>query len=72
MLEAQETQVRSPGQEAPLEAGMATPLQSPCLENRMDRGAWQATVHGVSKRRTRLKRLSAHAHRLPSLSVKPP
>ena len=31
------------------------PLQSPCLENLMDRGAWQATVHGVAKSQTRLK-----------------
>ena len=28
------------------------PLQYYCLENPMDRGAWQATVHGVAKRRT--------------------
>ena len=27
----------------------------------MDRGAWQATVHGVAKSRTRLKQLSTHA-----------
>ena len=25
------------------------PLQYSCLENPMDRGAWQATVHGVSR-----------------------
>ena len=25
------------------------PLQYSCLENPMDRGAWQATVHGVAK-----------------------
>ena len=25
------------------------PLQCSCLENPMDRGAWQATVHGVTK-----------------------
>ena len=25
------------------------PLQYPCLENPMDRGAWQASVHGVAK-----------------------
>ena len=30
------------------------PLQYFCLENPMDRGAWQATVHGVEKSRTRL------------------
>ena len=35
--------------------GNGNPLQSPCLENPMDRGAWWATVHGVAKSRTRLK-----------------
>ena len=30
------------------------PLQDSCLENPMDRGAWWATVHGVTKSRTRL------------------
>ena len=39
--------------------GNGNPLQYSCLENPMDRGAWQATVHGVSKSRTRL---SAHTH----------
>ena len=29
-------------------------LQYSCLENSMDRGAWQATVHGVAKSRTQL------------------
>ena len=29
-------------------------LQYSCLENPMDRGAWQATVHGVTKNWTRL------------------
>ena len=28
------------------------PLQYSCLENRIDRGAWRATVHGVAKSRT--------------------
>ena len=32
----------------------ASPLQYSCLENPMDRGAWRATVHGVTKSRTRL------------------
>ena len=40
----QETWVRSLGQEDPLEKEMATHQYS-CLENPMDRGAWQATVH---------------------------
>ena len=30
------------------------PLQYPCLENSMDRGAWRATVHGVTKSWTQL------------------
>ena len=34
--------------------GNGTPLQYSCLENRMDRGAWWAAVHGVAKSRTRL------------------
>ena len=29
--------------------GNGNPLQYSCLENSMDRGSWQATVHGVSK-----------------------
>ena len=29
--------------------GNGNPLQYSCLENPMDRGAWQATVHGVTK-----------------------
>ena len=45
---------RSPG------GGHDNPLQYSCLENPIDRGAWQATVHGVTKSQTRLKRLSTH------------
>ena len=40
---------------------MATTLVF-CLENPMDRGVWQATVYGVSKSLTQLKRLRMHAH----------
>ena len=36
------------------EEGNGNPLQYPCLENPMDRGAWQATVHGVTKSHVRL------------------
>ena len=43
----QELQVQSLGQKDPLEKEMAT--QYSCLENLMDRGAWQAVVHGVAK-----------------------
>ena len=34
--------------------GNGNPLQYSCLENPMDGGAWCATVHGVTKSRTRL------------------
>ena len=34
--------------------GHGTSLQYSCLENPTDRGAWQATVHGVAKSQTRL------------------
>ena len=43
------------------------PIQHSCLENPMDRGAWQATVQGSQKSRTQLKRLSTHAHTCPEL-----
>ena len=46
---------RSPGE------GNGLPLQYSCLENPMDRGAWGATVHGVSKIQTGLNRLHMHA-----------
>ena len=42
-----ETQVRSLGWEDPQEKEIAA-FQYSCLENVMDRGAWQATVHGVA------------------------
>ena len=34
--------------------GRDTPLQYPCLENPVDRGAWQAMVHGVPESQMRL------------------
>ena len=39
---------RSPGE------GNGNPLQYSCLGNSMDRGAWQATVHRVTKNQTGL------------------
>ena len=45
----QETRVQFLNQEDSLEKGMTTPLQYFCLENSMDRGAWQVTVHGVTE-----------------------
>ena len=40
--------------------GHDNPLQYSCLESSMDRGAWQATVYGVAKSRTRLS--NEHFH----------
>ena len=48
-LAMQETWVQSLCWEDPLEAGMATPSSILACRIPMDRGAWQATVHGVSK-----------------------
>ena len=41
-----------PGSGRSLGEGNGNPLQYSCLENSMDRGAWWATVHEVSKSRT--------------------
>ena len=45
-------QVRSLGQEDPLEREMATHFSILAWKNPMDRGAWQAIVHGVAKSQT--------------------
>ena len=50
--------VPSLGWEDPLEEEMATQLQYSCLENLMDREAWQVRVHGVTQNRMQL---SMHA-----------
>ena len=50
----QETQVQSLDREDPPGEGNGNPLQYSCLENSMDRGAWQATVDGVAKSWTQL------------------
>ena len=52
--------VWSLGQEDPLEEGMATHSSILALENPVDRGAWQATVHSIAQRRAQLKRQSTH------------
>ena len=44
-----ETWVRSLGQEDSPREGNGCPLQYSCLENSMDRKAWQATVRGITK-----------------------
>ena len=45
---------QSPGE------GHGTPFGYSCLENPMDRVAWQATIHRVAKIQTRLKQPSTH------------
>ena len=41
-----------PGSERSPEEGNGNPLQYSCLENSMDRGAWEATDHGIAKSQT--------------------
>ena len=54
---------RSPGE------GNGNPLQYPCLENPMVRGAWQSTVHGVAKSRTRLRNFTIYYKMQASLYI---
>ena len=49
MQEMQETQVPSLGWEDPLEKETATHSSILALGNSMNRGVWQATIHGVTK-----------------------
>ena len=53
--------VGDPGWEDPLDEGRATPSSIIAWRIPMDRGAWRATVHGVTKSQTRLSDL-AHTH----------
>ena len=63
--QCKETRVRSLSQKDPLEEEwQPTPIS--CLENPMDREAWWATVHGVTKSQTRL---NDRAHTLICLVV---
>ena len=48
------TEARSPG------GGHGSPLEYSCLENSMDRGAWWASVHGITKSWTWPKWFSTH------------
>ena len=53
---------RSPGE------GNGNPLQYSCLENPMEGGAWQATVHGVAKSRTELNNFTFTFSHLQSIN----
>ena len=51
-----------PGSGSSSGGGHGNPLQYPCLENPIDRGAWQATNHRVTKSQIQLKKLGTHTH----------
>ena len=59
-----------PGSERPPGGGKGNPLQCSCLENPVDRGAWWATVHGVARSQTGLKRLRTHTQDIQRLGRK--
>ena len=54
---------RSPG------GGHGNPLQCSCPENPTDRGAWRATVHGVTQSGARLKRLKRRGRKPRILAI---
>ena len=56
---------RSPGE------GNGNPLQYSCLENSMDRGAWQATVHVSSKESDMTKQINSNSNKFLSPSSFP-
>ena len=58
-----------PGSRRSSGVGNGNPLLYFCLENPMDREAWQATVHRVAKSQTRLKRLNIHTHRYTHIRI---
>ena len=65
MQETQDSQVRSLGWEDPLEEKMATHFSIFFLENPVDRGICQTTVHRVAESQTQL---STHTHILKYLN----
>ena len=50
-----------PGSGTSSEEGNGNPFQCSCWDNPMDRGAWWATIHGLTKGRTPLSN-KAHVH----------
>ena len=51
----QETQGSISGSRRYPGEGNGYPLQYSCLDNPMDKGAWQATVHSITKSRKQLR-----------------
>ena len=58
----QETRVWSLGREDPVEEKNGNPVQPSCLRNPIDRGAWQATVHGIAKGWTQMSDEPTHSY----------
>ena len=52
-----------PGSARSPREGHGNPFQYSCLENPMDRGAWQSTVHKVTNSQTQLKQLNTHTRK---------
>ena len=46
------------------QGGHGNPLQYSCLENSLDRGAWRATVHRITKSWIQIRWLSTHTEQL--------
>ena len=61
MEEIQGTQISIPGLGRSPGVGNGNWFQYSCLENSMNRGTWQATVHGVTESQTQLSDW-AHTH----------
>ena len=59
----------TPGLEESPGEGNGNPLQCSCLENSTDRGAWWATVHGVTNELDMTERLTLSLSRLDKRSV---
>ena len=64
MWEPQETRIRSLGREDPMEKGMATNSSILAWRIPMGRGAWRATVQGVTKSRAHLRDYARTHHLL--------
>ena len=50
--------------EDPLEKEMVNPLQYSCQENPTDSGAWQTTVHGITKELDTTQHLSSNNNKV--------